>query len=146
MDDSLVLPSRDGCLFLRRKSMKSKGTTNSSALPMLTPPTSKLSRRPVISAKRPFGRYSGSKGIRVVPLGGSHKSLYCGFDHGVGHPLLLLCHAKAPNYRKHKAFNDLAYYAEWPKVADAMIEAATSDPQSARAEAVCAHRRTSRRH
>jgi putative transposase len=29
-----------------------------------------------------------------------------GFDHGVGHPLLLLCHAKAPNYRKNKAFKD----------------------------------------
>jgi len=39
---------------------------------------------------------------------------FFGFDHGVGHPLLLLCHAKEPNYRKNKAFNDLAYYAEWP--------------------------------
>jgi hypothetical protein len=37
-----------------------------------------------------------------------------GFDHGVGHPLLLLCHAKAPNYLKKKAFKDLAYYSEWP--------------------------------
>jgi hypothetical protein len=46
-----------------------------------------------------------------------------GFDHGVGHPLLLLCHAKAPNYRKKKAFKDLAYYSEWPKVADAVIKA-----------------------
>src|SRR5712692_6702711 len=46
-----------------------------------------------------------------------------GFDHGVGHPLLLLCHAKAPNYWKNKAFNDLACYAEWPKVADAVIKA-----------------------
>ena len=49
-----------------------------------------------------------------------------GFDHGVGHPLLLLCHAKAPNYRKKKAFKDLAYYAEWPKVADAVIKAENS--------------------
>ncbi len=24
--------------------------------------------------------------------------LLSGFDHGVGHPLLLLCNAKAPNY------------------------------------------------
>ena len=46
-----------------------------------------------------------------------------GFDHGVGHPLLLLCHAKAPNYGKKKAFKDLAYYSEWPKVADAVIKA-----------------------
>jgi len=38
-------------------------------------------------------------------------------------PLLLLCHAKAPNYRKKKAFKDLAYYSEWPKVADAVIKA-----------------------
>src|SRR4029450_5896760 len=30
-----------------------------------------------------------------------------GFDHGVGHPLLLLCHAKAPNYGKKKAFKVL---------------------------------------
>jgi hypothetical protein len=47
-----------------------------------------------------------------------------GFDHGVGHPLLLLGDAKAPNCRKNKALKDLAHYAEWPKVADALIEAA----------------------
>jgi hypothetical protein len=46
-----------------------------------------------------------------------------GFDHGVGHPLLLLSGAKAPNCRKNKAFNDLGHYAEWPKVADAVIKA-----------------------
>jgi hypothetical protein len=46
-----------------------------------------------------------------------------GFDHGVGHPLLLLDDAKAPNYRKNKAFNDLDHYSEWPKVADAVIKA-----------------------
>jgi hypothetical protein len=46
-----------------------------------------------------------------------------GFDHGVGHPLLLLCHAKAPNCRKNKAFNGLGHYAVLPKVADAVIEA-----------------------
>ncbi len=45
------------------------------------------------------------------------------FDHGVGHPLLLLCDTKAPNYRKKKAFEDLDYYSEWPKVADAVIKA-----------------------
>ena len=49
-----------------------------------------------------------------------------GFDHGVGHPLLLLCDAKAPNYRKNKAFKDLGHYSEWPKVADAVIKAIIS--------------------
>src|SRR3989442_9391079 len=47
-----------------------------------------------------------------------------GFDHGVGHPLLLLCGAKVSNYRKNKEFNDLGHYSEWPKVADAVIKAA----------------------
>src|SRR5215471_5645055 len=47
---------------------------------------------------------------------------FFGFDHGVGQRLLLLCHAKAPNYGKKKAFKDLAYYSEWPKVADAVIK------------------------
>ena len=47
-----------------------------------------------------------------------------GFDHGAGHPLLLLCNAKAPNYGKNKAFNDLARYSECPKVAGAVIKAA----------------------
>ncbi len=46
-----------------------------------------------------------------------------GLDHGVGHPLLLLCHAKAPNYLKKKEFKDLPDYSKWPKVADAVIEA-----------------------
>src|SRR5713226_9664993 len=44
------------------------------------------------------------------------------FDHGAGHPLLLLCNAKAPNYCKNKTFNDLAYDSEWPKVAGAGIK------------------------
>ena len=48
-----------------------------------------------------------------------------GFDHGIGHLLLLLCDAKAPNLRNNKAFKDLGHYSEWPKVADAVIEAAT---------------------
>jgi hypothetical protein len=46
-----------------------------------------------------------------------------GFDHGAGHPFLLLCNTKAPNYSKNKAFNDLAHYSEWPKVAGAVIKA-----------------------
>ncbi len=46
-----------------------------------------------------------------------------GFDHGVGHPLLLLHDAKAPSCRKNKAFKGLGHYSEWPKVADAAIKA-----------------------
>jgi hypothetical protein len=46
-----------------------------------------------------------------------------GFDHGVGHPLLLLCNAKASNCGKNKAFKILGHYAEWTKMADAVIEA-----------------------
>jgi hypothetical protein len=33
-----------------------------------------------------------------------------GFDHGVGHPLLLLYDAKAPNYKNGKKFNGLGHY------------------------------------
>ena len=36
---------------------------------------------------------------------------------------LLLCNTKAPNCRNKKAFKDLCHYAEWPKVADAVIKA-----------------------
>ncbi len=46
-----------------------------------------------------------------------------GFDQGVGHPHLRLSNAKVPNYRNNKAFKDLRHYSEWPKVADAVIEA-----------------------
>jgi hypothetical protein len=46
-----------------------------------------------------------------------------GFDHGVGHPLLFLCDANVPNYRKNKRLKDLGHYSEWPKVADAVIKA-----------------------
>jgi len=38
-------------------------------------------------------------------------------------PLLLLCDAKASNYRNNKTFKDFGHYAEWPKVADVVIEA-----------------------
>ena len=46
-----------------------------------------------------------------------------GFDHGVGHPLLILCPTKETNYRKNKALKELAHYSQWPNVADAVIEA-----------------------
>jgi hypothetical protein len=52
-----------------------------------------------------------------------HIGRNAGFDHGAGHALLLLGNAKAPNYSKNKAFNDLAHYSEWPKVAGAVIKA-----------------------
>src|SRR6266487_5197971 len=45
-----------------------------------------------------------------------------GLDHGVSHLLLFLYDAKAPHCRKNKAFKGLGHYAEWPKVADAVIK------------------------
>jgi hypothetical protein len=63
---------------------------------------------------------------------GNHHALqmarqsHLGFDHGVGHPLLLLYDAKAPNCQKNKVFKGLGYYSEWPKVADAAIKAVIS--------------------
>src|SRR5712691_9813058 len=67
-----------------------------------------------------------------VPPSGQRKGKYSanplpGFDHGVGHPPLLLCNTKAPNYRNKKAFKDLGHYSEWPKVADA-VRLARRDP------------------
>ena len=59
---------------------------------------------------------------RVPPSIESSYTLL-GFDHGVGHPLLHLCDAKAPHCRKNKAFKGLCHYSEWPKVADAVIKA-----------------------
>jgi hypothetical protein len=51
------------------------------------------------------------------------RATKCGFDHGVGHPLLILCPAKAPNYSNDKALKELDHYSKWLKVADAVIEA-----------------------
>ena len=51
-----------------------------------------------------------------------------GLDHSVGHLLLLLYDAKAPHCRKNKAFKGLGHYAEWPKVADAVIKARKTVP------------------
>src|SRR6266446_2319755 len=61
-------------------------------------------------------------------LQSSYCALVCfiGFDHGVGHPLLLLYDAKAPNCRKNKVLKGLGHYSEWPKVADAVIKAVLS--------------------
>jgi len=50
-------------------------------------------------------------------------SFFEGFDHGAGHPLLLLDDAKAPNCQKNNEFKDLGNYSEWPKVAGAVIQA-----------------------
>ena len=46
-----------------------------------------------------------------------------GFDHGAGHPFLLLCDTKAPNLRNNKAFKGLGHYFKWLKVANAVIKA-----------------------
>ncbi len=43
--------------------------------------------------------------------GGNKPRQNSGFDHGVGHPLLLLYDAKAPNCRKNKGFKGLGHYA-----------------------------------
>src|SRR5262245_31194915 len=63
------------------------------------------------------------EGVFVDPLPCGDHSACLGFDHGVGHPLLLLCDAKAPNYRKNKVFKDLDHCAKWPTVANAVIKA-----------------------
>jgi hypothetical protein len=39
------------------------------------------------------------------------RERFFGFDHGVGHPLLLLYDAKAPSGRKNKVFKGLGHYA-----------------------------------
>jgi hypothetical protein len=49
-----------------------------------------------------------------------------GLDHGVGHPLLFLCTTKAPNDQKNNVLKHLDNYSEWPKVANAVIEACPS--------------------
>src|SRR5438067_3382584 len=61
--------------------------------------------------------------IGPAPMHHLFKTTILGFDHGVGHPLLLLYDAKAPNCQKNKAFKELGHYSEWPKVADAVIQA-----------------------
>ena len=60
----------------------------------------------------------GSVAVRKLM---SNKSI--GFDHGAGHPLLFLDDANAPNCQKNNGFSDLDNYAEWPKVAGAVIQA-----------------------
>ena len=40
-----------------------------------------------------------------------HEFILPGFDHSVGHPLLLLCDTKAPNCRKNKTFKGLGHYS-----------------------------------
>jgi len=64
-----------------------------------------------------------ASGQRAARQGGAAHEAEAGFDHGVGHPLLLLCDAKASNCWKNKAFEDSCHYSEWPKVAAAVIEA-----------------------
>jgi hypothetical protein len=76
------------------------------------------------SGVRDIVRVLGVSSATVIDvLKKKEPGLTQGFDHGVGHPLLLLYDAKAPNYRKNKAFKGLGHYSEWPKVADAVIKA-----------------------
>ena len=60
------------------------------------------------------GRYVNQTGVFEIPL-------QCGFDHGVGYPLLLLYDAKAPSCGKNNEFKDLGHYSEWPKMPAALI-------------------------
>jgi len=57
-------------------------------------------------------RVDTSAVVDAVQLNASIDGKPLGFDHGVGHPLLLLYDAKAPNCRKNKVFKDLGYYSE----------------------------------
>jgi hypothetical protein len=73
----------------------------------------------------------GVSGIGIIPFLFllaliDFLAVFFGFDHGVGHPLLLLCNAKAHNHRKSEGFKHLDNYSEWPKVADVVIEASFS--------------------
>jgi hypothetical protein len=45
-----------------------------------------------------------------------------GFDHGVGHPLLLLGHVNAPHCQQNKTLKDLGHSAAWPKAAEVVIK------------------------
>jgi hypothetical protein len=56
-------------------------------------------------------------------LSDSTDVILVGFDHGVGHPLLLLYDAKVSNDQKSKAFKGLDHYSGWQKVGEAVIEA-----------------------
>jgi hypothetical protein len=65
--------------------------------------------------------HAATRQVQHGKLNGRPKKF--GFDHGVGHPLQLLCDAKVLKCRKNKAFKDLGDYSEWPHVADAVIKA-----------------------
>ncbi len=46
-----------------------------------------------------------------------------GLDHRVGHPSCLCVQAKAPEAPEARGVRGLQHHSEWPKVADAVIEA-----------------------
>jgi hypothetical protein len=53
----------------------------------------------------------------LLPPKARAKGRFLGFDHGVGHPLLLLCDTQALNCRKNKVLKDLNHYLsgrKWP--------------------------------
>jgi hypothetical protein len=45
-----------------------------------------------------------------ISSSGTFSRIQKGFDHGVGHPLVLLYDAKAPNYQKSRKFKGLGHY------------------------------------
>ena len=66
----------------------------------------------VIAAQRITSSASMSRvGGMVRPRTSYHLSIrICGFDHGVGHSLLVLCDAKAPHGKKWNDFKALENY------------------------------------
>ena len=54
--------------------------------------------------------YSSVKSTAVTPAKLSMRKPAVGFDHGVGHSLLVLCDAKAPHGKKWNAFKALENY------------------------------------
>jgi hypothetical protein len=76
--------------------------------------------------KRPLALLNVEREHGVHDKPGQHRLCWLsqnGLDHGVGHPLLFLDDANAPNCQKNNGFSDLGNYSEWPKVAGAVIKA-----------------------
>ena len=57
----------------------------------------------------------------------SDKYDFEGLDHGIGHPPGAPYRAKWPKHPNNKAFDKSGIYSKSPKVADAVIEAVSSN-------------------
>jgi len=68
-------------------------------------------------------RFSLAGSTCLGDLSENERKSIMGSDHGAGHPLLILCPEKTPNYRKNNMLKELDHYSKWPKVANAVIEA-----------------------